>query len=81
MIKGILDQTDVPVDARANNSSSKATSTFAVTWTLAWAQNAELSFAATGDAAVADKIVELRPPSSLCRRRARAPTSGPLRPA
>jgi hypothetical protein len=62
LIKGILDQTDVPVDARANNSSSKATSTFPVTWTLAWAQNAELSFTAAGDAAVADKIVELRPP-------------------
>ncbi len=62
LIKGILDQTDVPVDARANNSSAKAVSSFPVTWTLAWAQNAELSFSAGRDAAVADKIVELRPP-------------------
>ena len=62
LLKGILDQTDVPVDARANNSAQRADTTFPVVWTLVWAQNGDLRMNSNGDAAVVDKVVELRPP-------------------
>ena len=42
-IKNILDQTDAPLDARHNHSGATANTSFTVSWTLAWAQNGDLT--------------------------------------
>ena len=64
-IKNILDQTDVELDARANNSSQHANTSFPVTWTIIWAQNGDLQVASDGaeNDQISDKLVELRPGS------------------
>ena len=62
-IKNILDQTDVPLDARHNNSGATANTSFTVSWTLAWAQNGDLTIDSDpmGANGTSDTIVEYRP--------------------
>lgn len=63
-LKNILDQTDVPLDARHNNSAERAVTSFSVTWSIAWAQNGDLKLQTDTAASdgIEDKIVEYRPP-------------------
>ena len=62
-LKNILDMTDVNIDARANHSSAKAETSFPVSWTIAFASNAEVQINTAADrTGLSDKIIELRPP-------------------
>ena len=62
-LKGILDMTDVTVDARANNSKELDQTSFPATWSIAFASNAPVEINTVGDTTgLGDKIVEIRPP-------------------
>lgn len=65
-LKYTLDQTDVGMDARSNNSRSSEDTTFNVQWTWFWSQNGDFKihdrYVHDPSAGVSDKVVELRPP-------------------
>ena len=48
-LKGILDMTDVNVDARANNSKELDQTSFPVTWSIVFASNAPVEINTVGD--------------------------------
>ena len=63
-LKNILDQTDIDVDARCNNSHASANTTFPVSWVIMWAQNGDVKYSeADGSESdqLVDKLVEFRP--------------------
>ena len=71
-LKNILDQTDVPLDARHNMFTERPVTSSPVTWSIAWAQNGDLTIASDNAATdgIEDKLVEHRPPHNFQAERA-----------